>query len=99
MLVTENRVSILGGIHILQTDRLEHEINVFHAKIPAIHLDDAADGEIIFCPQVLCFVVGAILIQPGEVNIIALCPELFGFRRPQSAGKTGHFDLAERILL
>ena len=99
MLIAENGQSVFRQFHILQANGFEREINVFHPKIPVIQLDDAANRQIIRFPEIFCLVVGAIFVQTSQIDIVALCPQLFGFCCPLLTRKAGYFDLAKRIFL
>ena len=99
MLVAENGQSVFRQLHVLQADGFEHKINVFHPKIPVIQLDDAANRQIIRFPEIFCLVVGAIFVQASQIDVIALCPQLFGFCYPLLTRKASYLDLAERIFL
>ena len=39
--------------------------------------------------------VGAVLVQPGKIDVLAALPQLFGTVRPLAAGKTGDRDGAQ----
>jgi len=99
MLIAENGQSVFRQLHVLQADGFERKINVFHPKIPAIQLDDAADWQIIRFPEILCLVVGAIFVQASQIDVVTRCPQLFRFCCPLLTRKTSYFDFAKHIFL
>jgi len=98
-LASEDGLSAVSQVHVLQADRLEHEIDMIHTEIPAIQLDDAADRQVIFLSQIFCPMVSAIFTLPGQIDAVALGPQLLRFCYPLSAQKAGHFDFSQRIFL
>ena len=99
MLIAENGQSVFRQLPVLQADGFERKINVFHPKIPAIQLDDAADWQIIRFPEIFCLVVGAIFVQASQIDVVARCPQLFRFCCPLLTRKTSYFDFAKHIFL
>ena len=87
MLIAENGQSVFRQLHVLQADGFERKINVFHPKIPAIQLDDAADWQIIRFPKIFCLVVGAIFVQASQIDVVARCPQLLDSAAHCSLGK------------
>lgn len=76
LLNPEDGLSAVSQVHILQADGFEHEVDVVYTEIPTIQLDDAADRQIIFFPQMFCLIVGAIFVLPGKIDAVALIPQL-----------------------
>ena len=95
----EDGLSAVGQVHILQADGFEHKVDVVYTEVPAIQLDDAADRQIIFLPQMFCLMVGAIFTLSGQIDAVALGPQFLRFCYPLSTQKASHFDFSQRVFL
>ena len=62
-------------------------------------IDSIGNFLLLFFVQIFGLIVRTIFIQSGQIDIVALCPQLFGFCSPLSAQKAGHLNLAQRIFL
>ena len=62
-------------------------------------MDGSTQRQIILPAQVLGLVVGAVLVQPGKIDVLAALPQLFGTVRPLVAGEAGDRDGAQRRFL
>ena len=63
-------------------------------------MDGNAQRQIVLPAQILGLVVGAILVQPGKVDVLAALPQLFGTVCPLVAGKAdeiGRASCRERV--
>ena len=98
-LASEDGLSAVSQVHILQADRLEHEVDMIYTEIPAIQLDDAADRQVIFLSQIFCLVVGAIFALSSQIDAVALGPQFFGFCCPLISRKPGNFNPAQCVFL
>ena len=58
-------------------------------------MDGNAQRQIVLPAQILGLVVGAILVQPGKVDVLAALPQLFGTVCPLVAGKADDRDGAQ----
>ena len=58
-------------------------------------MDDSTQRKIIFPAQLLGLVMGAVLIQPGKINVLAALPQLLGTVHPLVTGKAGDRDGAQ----
>ena len=58
-------------------------------------MDGSAQRQIIFPAQVLRLVVGAVLVQPGKIDVLAALPQLLGTVCPLVAGKADDRDGAQ----
>ena len=58
-------------------------------------MDGSAQRQIVLPAQILGLVVGAILVQPGKVDVLAALPQLFGTVCPLVAGKADDRDGAQ----
>ena len=53
------------------------------------HVDGGSQRKIILPAQILGLVMGAVLVQPGKVDVLATLPQLLGTVHPLVAGKAG----------
>ena len=58
-------------------------------------MDGSTQRQIILPAQILGLVVGAVLVQPGKIDVFAALPQLFGAVRPLVSGKAGDRDGAQ----
>ena len=70
-----------------------------YTEVPVIQSDNAANRQIIFLPQIFCLVVGAIFALSGQIEAVALSPQLLRFCYPLSTQKASHLDFSQRIFL
>ena len=81
--------------HILQGHAALIEVDRIHPEGPPFHVDGSAQRQIIFPAQILGLVVGAVLVQPGKIDVLAALPQLFGTVRPLVTGKASDRDGAQ----
>ena len=94
-LFPENRHPHFCQCHILQGHTVLAEIDVIHPECSPLHVDGSAQRQIVLPAQILGLVVGAILVQPGKVDVLAALPQLFGTVCPLVAGKADDWDGAQ----
>ena len=58
-------------------------------------MDGGTQRQIILPAQILGLMVGAVLVQPGKVDVLTALPQLFGTVRPLVAGKADDRDGAQ----
>ena len=81
--------------HILQGNAALIEVNVIHPESAPLHVDGSAQRQIVLSAKILGLVVGAILVQPGKIDVLAALPQLLGTVRPLVAGKADDRDGAQ----
>ena len=65
------------------------EVDRIHPEGTPLHVDDSIQRKIIFPAQILGLVMGAVLIQPGKVDVLAALPQLLGTVHQLVTGKAG----------
>ena len=94
-LLPENRHPHFCQCHILQCYAVLIEVDRIHPESPPLHVDGGTQRQIIFPTQVLGLVMGAVLVQPGKIDVLAALPQLLGTVRPLVAGKASDRDCAQ----
>ena len=74
--------------HILQGNAALIEVDVIHPEGSPFHVDGSAQRQIILPAQILGLVVGAVLVQPGKIDVLAALPQLLGTVCPLVGGET-----------
>ena len=74
--------------HILQGHATPIIVYRIHSESSPFHVDGSTQRQIILPAQILGLVVGAVLVQPGKVDVLAALPQLFGTVRPLVAGES-----------
>ena len=82
-------------MHILQGNAVLIKVYCIHPESASFHVDGNAQRQIVLPAQILGLVVGAILVQPGKVDVLAALPQLFGTVCPLVAGKADDRDGAQ----
>ena len=85
----ENWHSHFCQCHILQGHATPIIVYRIHSEGSSLHVDGSAQRQIIFPAQILGLVVGAVLVQPGKVDVLAALPQLLGTVHPLVTGKAG----------
>ena len=88
----ENRHPHFCQCHVLQGYAALIKVYCIHPESAPLHVDGSAQRQIIFPAQVLRLVVGAVLVQPGKIDVLAALPQLFGTVCPLVAGKADDRD-------
>ena len=70
----ENRHPHFCQCHILQDHAALIEVDRIHPEGTPLHVDDSIQRKIIFPAQILGLVMGAVLVQPGKVDVLAALP-------------------------
>ena len=60
--------------HILQGHATPIIVYRIYSESPPFHVDGGIQRQIILPAQILGLVVGAVLVQPGEVDVLAALP-------------------------
>ena len=60
--------------HILQGHATPIIVYRIHSESPPFHVDGGTQRQIILPAQILGLVVGAVLVQPGKVDVLAALP-------------------------
>ena len=91
----ENRHPHFCQCHILHGHAVLIEVDVIHPESAPLHVDGSAQRQIVLSAKILGLVVGAILVQPGKIDVLAALPQLLGTVRPLVAGKADDRDGAQ----
>ena len=91
----ENRHPHFCQCNILQGHAVLIKVYRIHPESASLHVDGGTQRQIILPAQVLRLVVGAVLVQPGKIDVLAALPQLFGTVCPLVAGEAGDRDGAQ----
>jgi len=75
--------------HVLQGYAALIKVYCIHPESASLHVDGSAQRQIILPAQILGLVVGAVLVQPGKIDVLAALPQLLGTVHPLVAGEAG----------
>ena len=75
--------------HVLQGYAALIKVYCIHPESAPLHVDGSTQRQIILPAQILGLVVGAVLVQPGKIDVLAALPQLLGTVHPLVAGEAG----------
>ena len=81
--------------HVLQGYAALIKVYCIHPESAPLHVDGSTQRQIILPAQILGLVVGAVLVQPGKIDVLAALPQLLGTVHPLVAGEAGDRDGAQ----
>ena len=81
--------------HILQGHATPIIVYRIHSESPPFHVDGSTQRQIVLSAQVLGLVMGAVLVQPGKIDVLTTLPQLLGTVRPLVSGEAGDRDGAQ----
>ena len=62
--------------HVLQADRSLFKIDRIHTELSIVQFNNGIDWQIFLPAEILCLRMGSIFLLAGQINILALLPEL-----------------------
>ena len=81
--------------HILQGHAVLIEIDIIHPESTPVHVNGSTQRQKVLPAQVLGLVMGAVLVQPGKIDVLTTLPQLLGTVRPLVSGEAGDRDGAQ----